>query len=51
VRLAKEWTKAKAVFDEDNLVSHAGLGPVMGLAEAAGLSTLGLRSRFFRESG
>ena len=29
-----------AVFDEDNLVSCAGLVPVMTLAEQAGLSTL-----------
>lgn len=29
-----------AVFDEDNLVSHAGLVPVLELAEQAGLSQL-----------
>jgi hypothetical protein len=28
------------VFDEDNLVSHAGLVPVLELAEQAGLSRL-----------
>jgi hypothetical protein len=28
------------VFDEDNLVSHAGLVPLMELAEQAGLSRL-----------
>ncbi len=29
-----------AVFDEENLVSHAGLVPVLELAERAGLSDL-----------
>lgn len=28
------------VFDDPNLVSHAGLAPVLGLAERAGLSDL-----------
>jgi hypothetical protein len=34
------WRGGSAVFDEDNLVSHAGLVPVMELAEQAGLSRL-----------
>jgi hypothetical protein len=34
------WRGDSAVFDEDNLVSHAGLVPVMELAEQAGLSAL-----------
>jgi hypothetical protein len=34
------WQTDSAVFDEDNLVSHAGLVPVMELAEQAGLSDL-----------
>jgi hypothetical protein len=34
------WRGAGAVFDEDNLVSHAGLVPVLELAEQAGLSRL-----------
>jgi hypothetical protein len=34
------WRGDSAAFDEDNLVSHAGLVPLMGLAEQAGLSTL-----------
>lgn len=31
------------VFDEDNLVSHTGLAPVLALAERAGLSELSRR--------
>ena len=34
------WRADSAVFDEDNLVSHAGLVPLMELAEQAGLSQL-----------
>ena len=34
------WRGNSAVFDEDNLVSHAGLVPLMELAEQAGLSAL-----------
>jgi hypothetical protein len=34
------WRADSAVFDEHNLVSHAGLVPVMELAEQAGLSQL-----------
>lgn len=34
------WRADGAVFDEDNLVSHAGLVPVLELAEQAGLSRL-----------
>jgi hypothetical protein len=34
------WRGDGAVFDEDNLVSHAGLVPLMELAEQAGLSVL-----------
>jgi hypothetical protein len=34
------WRADGAVFDEDNLVSCAGLVPVLGLAERAGLSRL-----------
>jgi hypothetical protein len=34
------WRGDSAVFDEDNLVSHAGLVPVLELAEQAGLSHL-----------
>ena len=34
------WRADSAVFDEDNLVSHAGLVPVMELAEQTGLSRL-----------
>jgi hypothetical protein len=34
------WRGDSAVFDEDNLVSHAGLVPLMELAEQAGLSRL-----------
>lgn len=34
------WRGDSAVFDEDNLVSHAGLVPLLELAELAGLSRL-----------
>ena len=34
------WRADGAVFDEDNLVSHAGLVPLLELAERAGLSRL-----------
>jgi hypothetical protein len=34
------WRGDSAVFDEDNLVSHAGLVPLLELAEQAGLSEL-----------
>src|SRR5947207_15466894 len=34
------WCGDSAVFDEDNLVSHAGLVPLLGLAERTGLSRL-----------
>jgi hypothetical protein len=34
------WRGGSAVFDEDNLVSHAGLVPLLALAERAGLSQL-----------
>ncbi|WP_406045928.1 IS1380 family transposase [Micromonospora sp. NBC_00898] len=34
------WRGDSAVFDEDNLVSHAGLVPLLELAEQAGLSRL-----------
>jgi hypothetical protein len=40
VKLSHGWSKAEPVFDEVNLVSLAGLVPVMGLAENAGLSAL-----------
>jgi Transposase DDE domain group 1 len=34
------WRRDSAVFDDENLVSHAGLVPVMGLADQAGLRQL-----------
>jgi hypothetical protein len=40
VRLLHEWSRAAVRFDEENLVSCAGLVPVMALAERAGLSEL-----------
>ena len=40
VKLSHGWSKAEPVFDDTNLVACAGLAPVMGLAEAAGLSEL-----------
>jgi hypothetical protein len=40
VKLPDAWSRATPLFDDDNLVSHAGLAPVMALAERAGLSAL-----------
>jgi hypothetical protein len=34
------WRRDSAVFDEDNLLSRAGLVPLLELAERAGLSRL-----------
>jgi Transposase DDE domain group 1 len=40
VKLPHGWSRARSVFDDQNLVSCAGLVPVMALAERAGLSEL-----------
>jgi hypothetical protein len=40
VQASHTWRGDSAVFDEGNLVSHAGLVPVLELAEQAGLSRL-----------
>jgi hypothetical protein len=40
VQASHAWRGDSAVFDEDNLVSHAGLVPLLELAERAGLSRL-----------
>jgi len=40
VKLPDEWSRSTPVFDDENLVSFAGLVPLMGLAERAGLSEL-----------
>jgi hypothetical protein len=40
VKLHDGWSRAQPLFDDENLVSHAGLVPVMALAERAGLSEL-----------
>jgi len=40
VRLLHGLAKTRALFDDPNLVSHAGLVPVMALAERAGLADL-----------
>src|SRR3954453_8039728 len=40
VKLPDRWSRATPVFDEENLVSCAGLVPLMGLAEQTGLSEL-----------
>jgi hypothetical protein len=37
VRVSHRFTASSARFDEDNLVSHAGLVPLLGLAEQTGL--------------
>jgi hypothetical protein len=38
VQLLHEFAKTRASFDDPNLVSYAGLVPVMALAERAGLA-------------
>ena len=38
MRLSHNWGRGTAVFDDENLVSCAGLVPVMALAEQTGLS-------------
>ena len=40
MKLSHAWSKATPLFDDENLVSCAGLVPVMALAEQAGLSEL-----------
>jgi len=40
VQLSHGWSRATPVFDDRDLVSCAGLVPVMALAEQAGLSRL-----------
>ena len=40
MRLLHELAKIHATFDDPNLVSHAGLVPVMALAQRAGLGGL-----------
>lgn len=40
MKLPHAWSTATPVFDDENLVSCAGLAPVMGLAEQTGLSQL-----------
>jgi len=43
MQLSHTVTASSAVFDEPNLVLAAGLVPVLGLAEAAGLQRLAQR--------
>lgn len=40
MKLSHSWSKATPLFDDEHLVSSAGLMPVMALAEQAGLSEL-----------
>ena len=40
MKLPDGWSRARPLFDDENLVSYAGLVPVMALAEQAGLSEL-----------
>ena len=52
MRLLHELAKIHATFDDRNLVSHAGLVPVMALAQRAGLGELaGERVRIARPCG
>ena len=37
MKLSHAWSKATPLFDDEHLVSDAGLVPVMALAEQAGL--------------
>jgi hypothetical protein len=50
VRASHAWRRTSAIFDDQNLVSHGGLVPVMELAEQAGLrQLLGEHVRFTSE--
>lgn len=50
MRVSHAWRGGRAVFDEDDLVSSAGLVPLLALAEQAGLSRLlGEHVRFVDE--
>lgn len=40
MQLSHGWSRAAPIFDDDNLVSYAGMVPVLALAERAGLSAL-----------
>jgi hypothetical protein len=40
VKLPDAWSRATAVFDDANLVSFAGLAPVLAVGERSGLSEL-----------
>jgi len=51
VRLSHDWQRGVAAFDDANLVSCAGLVPVMELAEQTGLSTLLDEHVWFTASG
>jgi hypothetical protein len=56
VKLPDGWSRATPVFDDEHLVSCAGLAPVMALAEQAGLSELiaervSLASRWVASAG
>ncbi|MCZ4538520.1 IS1380 family transposase, partial [Gordonia terrae] len=38
MKVSHTFSAESAVFDDDNLVSHAGLVPVMAVAESTGLA-------------
>lgn len=40
MKLPDSWSRAAVEFDDPNIVSYAGVAPVLGLAERAGLSEL-----------
>jgi hypothetical protein len=48
VQASHAWRGDSAVFDEDNLVSHAGLVPLLELAEQAGFVAAVGRARAVR---
>lgn len=50
VKLLDGWSRAQLLFDDENLASHAGLVPVMALAERAGLSELVKRRVRFKST-
>ena len=50
MRLSHDWGRGTAVFDDENLVSCAGLVPVMELAEQTGMNENTIKVKLFRAS-
>lgn len=51
MQLSHAWSRATPMFDDENLVSFAGLVPVLVLAERAGLSELIWAKVAIKQSG